>query len=262
MSWLRHRRCLARLRSALRSRPHTILLFHSIGRPAAANFLPAGLDCDVDLFENILRLLRDEAEVVPLAAVLTKAGTAALTFDDGFRDNFTVALPLLRQFRLPATAFVATDTLEADALLPIHRYYFARQHRGEFAEPTDSPARRAAVDAFMRVPPLGRDLYLRRDELRALADAGIEIGAHTCSHPWLAALPAEEQRREIVGSKQMLQETLGRPVTSFAYPYGYRESFNQTSAAVVAEQFQIACLSDDSGSAADPLALPRVNLLS
>ncbi len=187
MNWFRRRRCLSRLRTALRSRPHTILLFHSVGRPTAANFLPTALDCPVGLFGAVLRLLAAEAQVVPLAKVLTNPGSVALTFDDGFRDNFTVAFPLLQQYRMPATVFVAADAVEADELLPIHRYYYAKQHGGEFPEPIDSPARRAAVNKFMRVPPMGRELYLRRDEIRAMAEAGIEIGAHTCSHPWLAA---------------------------------------------------------------------------
>ena len=262
MNWFSRRRRLARLRSALRSRPHTILLFHSVGRPASADFLPAGLDCPVELFEEILKFLSGEAEVVTLSAVLKKPGSVVLTFDDGFRDNFTIAFPLLRQYKLPATIFVAADAVDAEKLLPIHRYYFARQTGGTFADSIDSPARRAEVDKYLRDLPAPGELYLRSDELRAMADAGIEIGAHTCSHPWLAAWTAKDQRREIERSKEMLGKLAGRSVNSFAYPYGYRRSFNEASESIVAENFEFACLSDDSGAPDNPRLLPRVNLLA
>jgi peptidoglycan/xylan/chitin deacetylase (PgdA/CDA1 family) len=264
MRFLRQRRCLSRLRQALQTRSHTILLFHSVGRPTAAGFLPDALDCAPGFFERVLQLLRAEALVVPLGQVLKHRGAVALTFDDGFQDNFTVALPLLRRYGMPATVFVPVDVVGASTLLPPHRYYFARRHGGEFAEATDTLARRAAVDKFLArvpVPALGTQLYLSRKQVRGLVEAGIEIGAHTRSHPWLAAWPEAEQRREIVDGKQALEEITGRPVTSFAYPYGYRESFNDSAAAIVASQFPIACLSVENPDQADnPLALPRVNL--
>jgi peptidoglycan/xylan/chitin deacetylase (PgdA/CDA1 family) len=61
---------------------------------------------------------------------------------------------------------------------------------------------------------------LTEPELQTLAGSIVEIGAHTLSHPSLSATPEEEQRREIVGSRTRLEELLGRPVTTFAYPYG------------------------------------------
>ena len=263
MKWLKHRRGLARLRRLLHTRSVTILLFHSVGRPTVADFLPAGLDCEPELFGRILQLLQREFHVVPLAAIGEKSahpGRVVLTFDDGFQDNFTVALPHLRQFGFPATVFVAADVIGAAELLPIHRYYWARHHGGKFAESVDSPARRAAVAEFPLAPVLGRELYLQPDEVRALAAAGVEIGAHTCSHPWLAAWPASDQQREIVESQRRLQILTNQPVMSFAYPYGYRHSFDGNTTAIVREHFQRACLSDEGNGLENSLALPRVNV--
>lgn len=258
----------------IHSQPFTILLFHSVGRPHEAQFLPPGLNCPPDFFEDTLQLLREEAPIVPLRQIALQTApehTVALTFDDGFRDNFTAVWPLLQKHGAPATLFVAADAVGASALLPIHGFYYLKQHK-RFAPPPDldidSPARRQFVDGFCRthgveIPPLGGKLYVSWDELRAMADGGVEIGAHTCSHSWLAALSADEQRREILGSKQVLEEKLGRAVTSFAYPYGYPHSFDASAAAIVAGNFESAVLSvSEHGGAFDPQRLSRWNIAS
>jgi peptidoglycan/xylan/chitin deacetylase (PgdA/CDA1 family) len=258
----------------IRSQPFTILLFHSVSRPQEAQFLPSSLNCPPDVFENLLQLLREEASIVPLRQIVLQTApehAVALTFDDGFRDNFTAAWPLLQKHGVPATLFVATDAVGASALLPIHKFYYLKQQE-RFAPPPDldidSPARRQFVDGFcttrgIKIPLLGGKLYASWDELRAMADGGIEIGAHTCSHPWLVALSADEQQREIFGSKQVLEEQLGRAVTSFAYPYGYRHSFDASAAAIVAGNFESAVLSvSESDGAFDAQRLPRCNIAS
>lgn len=84
---------------------------------------------------------------------------------------------------------------------------------------------------------------LTSQEIRQLAGGGrIRVGAHTMSHPVLAALPIDSQLREIVESKGCLEDILGRPVTSFAYPYGTRADYTEQTAALVREQgFSCAC---------------------
>lgn len=267
--WFHRQRGFFRLRAAIRQRNQLILSFHRVGGIVASEFLPSGLNCDPELFEQILRLLQVEARVLPLRelaeAPASVRGGVALTFDDAFRDNFTVVLPLLRRYGFSATLFATTDAVGSAELLPLHRYYFARQHGGVFAEPTDSMARRKHVEDFLRerrlvVPALGRELYLSHEELRAMADGDVEIGAHTCTHPCLADLSETEQRREIVESKQRLEQCLERPVESFAFPYGYRNSINAATADIVAEHFRVACFS---GAVEPwqhgPLWCPRVN---
>jgi peptidoglycan/xylan/chitin deacetylase (PgdA/CDA1 family) len=84
---------------------------------------------------------------------------------------------------------------------------------------------------------------LTRDEVRNLA-AGlwVEVGAHTVSHPVLADLPLAVQRSEIACSRQCLEDTVGRPVTTFAYPYGTRADYSKATASLVEEEgFALAC---------------------
>src|SRR5438067_762086 len=93
----------------------------------------------------------------------------------------------------------------------------------------ETPAVQRAVTEQLR-KQLGASLQMRRThrcmsagEIRVLEHDGlVEIGAHTVSHPWLAAIPLAEQRREMAQSKAELEEILGKPVTSFAYPHGSR----------------------------------------
>jgi peptidoglycan/xylan/chitin deacetylase (PgdA/CDA1 family) len=103
---------------------------------------------------------------------------------------------------------------------------------------------------------------LRSEEVWKLADGGlVEVGAHTVTHPVLHALPADEQRTEIRQSKASLEEILGRPVTSFSYPYGTRADYSAATVALVREAgFRCAC-SNFPGAvrpAADPFQLPRL----
>lgn len=102
---------------------------------------------------------------------------------------------------------------------------------------------------------------LARDELTRLGDDGlIEIGAHTVSHPVLSRLAHPQQREEVVLSKKTLEEALGRPIASFAYPYGAREDFDDVTVDVVREAgFHRACttLSGRLDGRTDPYRLPR-----
>jgi peptidoglycan/xylan/chitin deacetylase (PgdA/CDA1 family) len=109
-----------------------------------------------------------------------------LTFDDGFEDNLTDALPILREFGFTALVFAVMDLLGG-------RRNFGRA-KGE---------------------PL-----LSGDQIRRMAQAGVEFGAHGLTHPHLCALAEQEARREIVESKRRLEDIVGREVAAFCYPFG------------------------------------------
>ena len=83
--------------------------------------------------------------------------------------------------------------------------------------------------------PRSRPLLLANDNL-------IEIGAHTVNHPSLSSLPLKSQRHEILESKARLEDLVGSPVTSFAYPYGKRSDYSARTVALVQESgFTCAC---------------------
>lgn len=110
--------------------------------------------------------------------------------------------------------------------------------------------------------PTHRSLTL--DEISELARGGlVEVGCHTVTHPQLSALDADSQRREIDESKARLEEILGRPVTSFAYPYGRECDYSfETVGLVRGAGFDCACTTSVGtvGRGADPFRLPRVQV--
>ena len=96
----------------------SVLIYHSISAPAEA--MPSDMDISPARFEQQLRWLSRWRRVVPLLETLSqrsKRGDLAITFDDGFRDNLTVALPLLEKFNLPMTLFVAAGLIDHEGYL-------------------------------------------------------------------------------------------------------------------------------------------------
>lgn len=145
-------------------------------------------------------------------------GRAALSFDDGLEDNASVLLPLLHEYAIPATVFVAT---------------------GLMGRPN---------------PDLHGTRMLTEDEVRSVAEAGVEIGAHTVSHADLAQLPPDVCREEVTASRAVLRSLTGRSVDMFAYPWGSVSPV--ATAAVQAAGFRAAVTADARGGWA-PLAIGR-----
>ena len=141
--------------------------------------------------------------------------------------------------------FSAWNVSLDDDPTPRHRVY---RELCEILQPRPDCERRAYLDRLARwagVRCAARHSHrtMSADELLRLADGGlIEIGAHTVSHPLLAALPAAAQRDEIRRSKERLEELLGRSVGSFAYPFGRRCDYTADSVEAVRQSgFDLAC---------------------
>ena len=170
--------------------------------------------------------------------------SVAITFDDGYADNLYEAARLLKRYDTPATFFITTGYIgtgcefwwdELERLVPADKYlpFYQKLQRLAHAE------RRQFLDA-MGIE-LGKSLSCRSshrplnsEELEKLASHELfEIGAHTVTHPLLAAQSAEQQYSEIAGSKAWLQKLLNRSVTSFSYPYGGADHYNLSAVQAV-----------------------------
>lgn len=137
----------------------------------------------------------------------------------------------------------------------------------ELLQPLPDGERRRALDelgAWAGAEPVCRPTHraLSLAEVSTLAEGGlIEVGAHTVTHPALAALPAASQRDEIGRSKARLEEILDRPVESFSYPFGRQGDYTAETVAIVREAaFSCACSNFDGAVTVDtdPFQLPRV----
>jgi peptidoglycan/xylan/chitin deacetylase (PgdA/CDA1 family) len=140
------------------------------------------------LHENGYRTLSLGKAVEMLAGNGTCEQSVAITFDDGYADFYTHAYPLLREHGFTATVFVLTGLLKAQ-----------------------------------RMQINGKDC-LTLAEVRELHSQGVNIGSHTISHPELKLLPQDEVENELSTSKRTLEDALGAPVKSFAYPFAFPET--------------------------------------
>lgn len=212
-----------------------VLVYH---RVAETQNDPYGQAVRPATFARHLEMLAGEHPILPLGELVEalpkrryRDGTVAITFDDGYADNLSEALPLVAKIpaKVPVTVFVTVEPVldggrfwwdEIAGVEPgLRRKLHARLKSLPGRERRGRLANLAWKDRFDLETERGRPLTL--DELRELASRpGVEIGAHTLSHPSLALLPALEQERELTIAKARLEEMLGRPVTLLAYPFG------------------------------------------
>lgn len=289
--------------AAVRGAPLGILMYHAVVEAPLA--IPDWCFVSRARFAAQMAWLAEHRiAVLPLveAVAALRAGwltrpTVAITFDDGYRNNLTVALPVLARHRFPATIFLATDLVGGDrALWPsrLNRALAATSRtelawRGTTVSLTGGPARAAAhrrlqeavkaaagdapgaavteIEAALGVPvdppvpPDAPHAMLGAAEIaEAAAGELVEFGAHTKSHPLLSRLDDARLLREIDGSLDAVAALTGRPCRSFAYPNGRRADFDDRAVRRLAERGVAAAVTTVPGEnrrAADPLRLRR-----
>jgi peptidoglycan/xylan/chitin deacetylase (PgdA/CDA1 family) len=197
-----------------------VLLFHRV-----TDLIPEdGLTVNPARFRVMCRMLRQRFRIVPLAEMFRlvrtgspiQHGTAAITFDDSYRDNLDAAR-VLAEHGLPATFFIPAGYVGTDQVYDWDRHF------------------------TVRLP------NLTWDDVIEMADMGFEIGSHTMTHPNLADLTDEQARYELSESKKLLEHKLGRPVRYFAYPFGEREHFRREQLDLVRAAGYEGCVSAHGG---------------
>ena len=233
----------------------SILIYHRV-LPELDALLPG--EPDADRFRWQMELLAKYCHPLPLEEAVTRlrAGTlpsraVCVTFDDGYADNATVALPILHETGVPATFFIATGYLNGGIMfndvvievvrrVPTGMVDFAEEGSGVRRIVSDADRVSVYTDLIQRLKylPLKErsaraaalaerlgvrtpdDLMMTTEQLRGLAASGMEIGGHTHSHPILTRVDHATARREMQEGKERLERLLGHPVKLFAFPNG------------------------------------------
>ncbi len=211
-------------------------------------------------FDQQVRWLKQNFEVLSEAEILEAVGSrkpykhrcAAITFDDGYRDNYTLALPVLRRHSVPGIFFICpglidarrlgwwdliaylvksskrphgsvageTMTFGAEAHATIDKLHSRMKLRSHAETANLIPELAAACEVALPEAGLQSDQLMSWEQIREAAGAGIAIGSHTHTHSVLTTLDETAQRAQLTESKTVLEERLGSRVRTIAYPAG------------------------------------------
>ena len=275
----------------------TILIYHRV--LPQPDPLRIG-EIDAETFDRQMAFLARQFTVMSLMDAVESMRASRLperacciTFDDGYADNLTIAQPILAQYRLPATVFVATGYLDGgrmfndtvielvaraegvvlnlDAIgLGQHRLDSIEHRRSaikkilgvvRFLPPFER--NRLVSKMVQSVPcgPLPNDLMLTTAQLKTMSELDVEIGGHTVAHTILTSLDIETARAEINEGKNRLEEITGKRVRTFAYPNGRPgQDYGAEHVALVRDlQFEVAVTTGHgvSDGKSDAFQLPR-----
>lgn len=234
----------------------SILIYHRVlaaqdpifpHEPTAATF-----DAQISRLKAVFNVLPLAEAVARLKAGTLPARAACITFDDGYADNVTQALPILQKHGLHATFFIATAYLDGGRMFNdtvIEAVRHCREDeidldmlglgRHRLGTPQDKLAAIAGILPKVKYLPMAQreekvaelarmlgntplpdDLMMSASQLKALHAAGMGIGGHTARHPILAGLDRAAAQDEIMEGKAFLEAMLGEKITLFAYPNG------------------------------------------
>jgi peptidoglycan/xylan/chitin deacetylase (PgdA/CDA1 family) len=263
----------------------TVLTYHRVGRPEAAARLDDGVvDVTPEQLDRQLAFVRRWFDLIAIDDLLSwVSGRGKLprkpllvTFDDGYRDNHDVALPILQRHGVRATFFVATSYVESRRLFwwdriaramkvsPRRRIAVEYPERVELALGSDD-AKRASIRRALRIVKdrSGLDLerfvggleraagatlgaaeerriadavVMRWEHVAALRRAGMDVQSHTCSHRVLQTLGPAELRHELRASRAALERALGERVRAVSYPVGASVAASSAIKRIVREE--------------------------
>lgn len=233
----------------------SVLIYHRV----LATYDPLLPDApDRLVFERQMTFIRRHFNVLALreaVAALTlrtlPERALCVTFDDGYADNFDVALPILEKLEIPAAVFVATDYLDGGIMFNDVVVETVRRSIGPLLDLSElglgafdvsnlsrrcsaintligrikylpnNERKKIAADIQKHVGiELPHDFMMTREQVRSMLNRGMTIGAHTMSHPILSSVDEFSAGQELRGSKIELEKITGAPVEYFAYPNG------------------------------------------
>jgi peptidoglycan/xylan/chitin deacetylase (PgdA/CDA1 family) len=274
--------------------------YHRVGNAAASPFDHALWSASQEAFDQQVKFLKQNFDVIRVADLehvlhCPDAQGVMITFDDGYRDNYELAFPVLQRHNVPATFFIASGFLDDRPIAwwdeiawMVHASASPDLAASQWTPPLALSDREETIRRLLRLykqlpadetaaylgwlagaagtgraPAAVADpMWMTWDMVREMDRAGKDIGGHTVTHPVLANVDADAQEREIVLSKRRIEAEIGHAIEAFSYPVGSRQSFNAVTQALLEEAGYRWAFSFDGGfftsCRRDLLDLPRV----
>lgn len=293
---------LSLLRSVRAPGNGIILTFHRVlPRAGLAQSYDPHLAMSANVFDALLSLLVSEFDVIPLCDAIRRPGSGArrqrvaITFDDGWQDTYSVALPILRKHGVPATVFLCSELANSameGAMLPEERFarvwkFCEAQGGGEMLEEklrfatsaadNAAPARAwsqklkslpmttrccllTELEQMFQVPPAASRSLMTWDEVRALPRQGISLGSHTRRHCTLTSEADEVVLEELAGSQREIVEQTGAAVEYLAYPNGAHDARIMRLARQCGYASGLAVRSQFLSASTDRFSVPRFSM--
>ena len=239
--------------------------FHRIGNSRETKFDPCVFSCTTEELDSHIKFFKENFEIIGLNALSqilannTKPSTRllCLTFDDGYIDNFTNALPVLQANKVTASFFIATGLVGSHHAPWWDKVaYLIKHHRPKsiyldswrekivfdncqerFIRSVLHAVKNCQLPAHKQIRQLEQTLlhqngypqaeFMDWHHLAKLLEAGMELGAHSHNHDILTKLSEDELFYELSHSKELLESNLGCDVTAFSYPVGNRSTYNK-----------------------------------
>ena len=268
-----------------------VINHHRIGNDGG-KFGPSGFTASAEELDEQVAWLKRRLPVVGLDEAIDSVAPGGrkgprgcrvlITFDDGYRDNYETAFPILRSHGVPGAFFLVTGFTGGgqvpwwDRIAYLLHTAGKRQFTLRYPEPLeidmdrdggprslrrilDSYKRPANADGVRflceleevsqgKLPPASDRLFLNWDEAREMLRAGMGIGSHTHTHPVLSQLPPAAQRAELARSRQIVENELAIRCDTLAYPVGNRDSYTGETCAIARETGYRAAFSFHGGA--------------
>jgi len=282
--------------------------FHRIGDPNGTLFDPNVFSCNEQQFTNHLKVIMSRFRLINIQELVDLVESASIpveplamiTFDDGYVDNFTKSLPILKSFGATATFFLPTNYIENRQIPWWEEVAWIVRNTKRKTISLSSLEKPLRIDSLKaddsirqvlryfkddkeltideKMMNLKKDceqefdfkddisLFMSWDQVRQLQTEGMDIGSHTCSHRILSHQGQVDQKSELCDSKKMIEEQIGSKIYAFAYPVGGADSYSSDTCRSVKESgYKVAFTFPLGGGktinpALKPFEIPRLSL--